>query len=435
MNVTIIGLGYVGLVNAVVFASYNHDVIGFDVDKEKVSLLKQGISPIDEDGVQILLSEAKHKIRFTTNAKDAIRPNNLISIAVDTPPDEEGNIDMKNFNNAVELIAENAAQDSIVCIHSTVPPGTNRKVKQYLESHSKYKFEVVSLPMFLREGTALRDFVSPSRIIIGTDSPKVEKEIRSVVESFLVKKVPIMVTTPENAEVIKCASNTYLAMRVSFINEIARICEYSGADIDKVSLGISLDPRIGLSYFKPSVGYGGTLFPKDSLVPKGDNAPIGEQLVLSRAVIESNKKQIQFFIDKIFKRFKSITNFKVAVLGLAYKGDTEDVRNSPAVKVIRALLDKYAEIYAYDPLAEDNFKKLFVRHTHIHYLDYAKDALTKADFVVILNDSNEFKNLTVDDFKVMKHMVIFDGKNLYKPENMRGAEYHSVGRPTVGLKK
>lgn len=435
MNVTIIGLGYVGLVNAVVFASYNHDVIGFDVDKEKVSLLKQGISPIDEDGVQILLSEAKHKIRFTTNAKDAIRPNNLISIAVDTPPDEEGNIDMKNFNNAVELIAENAAQDSIVCIHSTVPLGTNRKVKQYLESHSKYKFEVVSLPMFIREGTALRDFVSPSRIILGIDSPKVEKELRAVIESFLVKKVPIMVTTPENAEVIKCASNTYLAMRVSFINEIARICECSGADIDKVSLGISLDPRIGLSYFKPSVGYGGTFYPKDKLQPKNELSILEEQFVLSRAIIEANKKQIQFFIDKIFKRFKSITNFKVAVLGLSYKGDTEDVRNSPAIKVVRALLDKYAEIYAYDPLGEDNFKKLFIRHTHIHYVDYAKDALSKADFAVILNDSNEFKNLTIDDFKVMKHMVIFDGKNLYKLENMKGAEYHSVGRPTIGLKK
>ena len=435
MNVTIIGLGYVGLVNAVVFASYNHDVIGFDVDKEKVSLLKQGISPIDEDGIQILLSEAKHKMRFTTNAKDAIRPNNLISIAVDTPPDEEGNIDMKNFNDAVELIAENAAQDSIVCIHSTVPLGTNRKVKQYLESHSKYKFEVVSLPMFIREGTALRDFVSPSRIIIGTDSPKVEKEIRSFIESFLVKKVPIMVTTPENAEVIKCASNTYLAMRVSFINEIARICECSGADIDKVSLGISLDPRIGLSYFKPSVGYGGTFYPKDNLQPKNELSILGEQFVLSRAIIEANKKQIQFFIDKIFKRFKSITNFKVAVLGLSYKGDTEDVRNSPAIKVVRALLDKYAEVYAYDPLGEDNFKKLFIRHTHIHYTDYAKDALSKADFAVILNDSNEFKNLTIDDFKMMKHMVIFDGKNLYKLENMKGAEYHSVGRPTIGLKK
>ena len=435
MNVTIIGLGYVGLVNAVVFASYNHDVIGFDVDKEKVALLKQGLSPIDEDGVQILLSEAKHRMRFTTNAKDAIRPNNLFSIAVDTLPDDEGNIDMKNFRNAVELIAENATQDSVVCIHSTVPVGTNRKVKQYLESHSKYKFEVVSLPMFLREGTALRDFVSPSRIVIGTDSPKAEKMLRGVIESFLVKKVPILVTTPENAEVIKCASNTYLAMRVSFINEIARICEYSGADIDKVSLGVSLDPRIGLPYFKPSVGYGGTFYPKENLLPKNDIAPLSEQFILSRAVIESNKKQIQFFIDKIFKRFKSITNFKVAVLGLAYKGGTEDVRNSPAVKVVRALLDKYAEIYAYDPLAEDNFKKLFVRHTHIHYMDYAKDALTKADFVVILNDSNEFKNLTIDDFKVMKHMVIFDGKNLYKPENMKGAEYHSVGRPTVGLKK
>ena len=434
-GVTIIGLGYIGLVNAVMLASYHRHVIGYDIDKEKIVQLKQGISPIDEDGVQILLAESHHNLRFTSNDKDAIRPNDVIIVAVDTPIGKDGKLDMSYFRDAIESIAKNAIQDTYVVILSTVPIGTNRKVKKYLEEHSKYKFEVITHPEFLSQGRALKDVTSPSRVVIGTDSAKGEALIRKVYDEILIKKVPILVTSPENAEIIKYASNSYLAMRISFINEIARICERVGGNIDDVYLGISLDPRVGLNYFKPGVGFGGGYLPKDTDGLYKESIAAGEPAYLAKAAIESNDRQTEFFIGKIFARFKSITNMKVAVLGLGYKGGTEDIRNSPAIPVVRALLERYAEIYAYDSIAEENFRKLFSRHTHIHYMDYVKDALDKADFVVILSDSAEFKKLTLDDFKKMKHPIIFDGRNLYKPESMVGVEYHSVGRPTVEKKK
>ena len=435
MGFTVIGLGYVGLVNAVVFASYNYDVIGYDVNKDKIALLKQGLSTIEEDGVQILLTEGRNHLRFTSNDKDAIRPNDTIMIAVNTPEGKDGNLDMRNFYSALDSIAENAIQDTNIIILSTVPIGTNRKTKAYLEERSKYKFEVISHPEFLSQGRALKDVISPSRIVIGTESPKAEALIRNIYSRILVTKVPILVTTPENAEIIKYASNSYLAMRITFINEISRLCERVGGDIDKVFLGMSLDPRIGLNYFKPSLGFGGSCFPKDTRGLYSESLTKEEPLALVKATIESNEKQTQFFIDKIFKRFKTLSNMKIAVLGLAFKGGTEDVRNSPAIPVVKALLDRYGEVYAYDPLAEDNFHAIFSRHTHIHYVDYVNDALKDADLAIILTDCSEFKKFTVNDFKIMKNPVVFDGRNLYKLENMKGIEYHSIGRPSVLEKK
>ena len=430
MGITIIGLGYVGLVNAVVLASYGYEIIGYDVDKEKVALLKQGISPIEEDGVQILLVEAKQHLRFTSNAKDAIRPNQIFIIAVDTPIGKDGNVNLKNYYDALDDICENAISDSSVIIYSTVPVGTNKKTKVYLEEHSSFKFDVISKPEFITQGRALKETVLPSRIIIGTNTKKGETLVRGIYEKVLSKKVPIMVTTPENAELIKIGSNGYLAMRIAYINEMARLCEQYGGDIDKVYLGMSIDPRIGLNYFKAGLGYGGSGFPNEMHREAGKESPS----LIAQAISESNNKQVEFFLNKIFTRFKSITNMKVAVLGLAFKGGTEDVRNTLASPVIKALLDKYAEVYAYDQLAQDNFHKLFPRHTHIHYVDYLNDALKKADFAVILTDSPEFRKLTSSDFKHMKHPIVFDGRNLFKLEAMDGVEYHSIGRPTVNKK-
>lgn len=431
MDITIIGLGYVGLTASVVLGSFYHNIIGLDVDKEKVASLKEGISTIEEPGVQILLNEAKKYLRFTTNAKDAIRPNKIIMVCVNTPVGEDHKIDLSYFYSALDSIAENAIQDSFVIICSTVPPGTNRAAKKYLESHSKFKFDVISNPEFVSQGKVIRDYVQPSRVVIGTVTKEGEQLLRSIISTVVDRKVPILVTTPENAEIIKYASNSYLALRVGYINEISRICDIYGGDIEKVAIGIGLDPRIGTNYLKPSLGFGGSCLPKDvSAISNYER--IGEcDLKIIPAILESNNVQIQFFVNKVIERFKSITHFKIAVLGLAFKGGTEDTRNSPAIPVVRALLEKYAEIYAYDPAAEDNFKKNFLRHTHIHYCDSIHNALDKADCCLILTDDEEFKKLTVDDFNLMSQKVIFDGRNIFKDDSLPGIEYHSVGRKTI----
>ena len=428
MDITIIGLGYVGLTMSVVLGSFYHNIIGYDTNKEKVATLKEGVSTIDETGVQVLLNEAKPYLRFTTNAKDAIRPNKIISICVDTPVGKDKKVDLTHYYQALDAIAENAIQDTFVVIHSTVPPGTNRATKKYLESHSKYKFNVISNPEFISQGNVIKNFVVPSRVVIGTESKEAEELVRKLVASVVDHKVPILVTTPENAEIIKYASNAYLAMRIGYINEISRICDVFDGDIEKVAIGVGLDPRIGTNYLKASLGFGGSCLPKDLNVITNFEGASKCNLKILPSINESNEIQIQHFIDKIISRFKSISHFKIAVLGLSFKGGTEDTRYSPAIPVVKALLDKYAEIYAYDPLAEDNFKKNFLRHTHIHYCDSIYSALNKADCCLILTDDSDFKQLTSVDFMVMSNKVVFDGRNLFKSEDLPGIEYHPIGK-------
>lgn len=428
MNITIIGLGYVGLTMSVVLGSFYHNIIGFDTNKEKVATLKEGISTIDETGVQVLLNEAKPYLRFTSNAKDAIRPNKIISICVDTPVGKDKKVDLTHYYQALDAIAENVIQDTYVIINSTVPPGTNRATKKYLESHSKYKFNVISNPEFISQGTVIKNFVVPSRVVIGTDSKDAEELMRSIITSVVDCKIPILATTPENAEIIKYASNAYLAMRIGYINEISRICDEYGGDIEKVAIGIGLDPRIGTNYLKASLGYGGSCLPKDlNAITNLEGISKCDLKILS-SINESNEIQIQHFINKVLERFKSISHYKIAILGLSFKGGTEDTRYSPSIPVVKALLDKYAEIYAYDPLAEDNFKKNFLRHTHIHYCDSISSALNKADCCLILTDDKEFKGLKSENFMVMSNKIVFDGRNLYKSEDMVGIEYHPIGK-------
>lgn len=434
MKLTVIGLGYVGLTSSVVLGSFYHDVIGYDINKEKVASLKEGISPIEEPDVQALLNESKNHVRYTTNAKDAIRPNNLIFICVDTPIGPDSKINLTNYYAALDSIAEHAVQNSYIVICSTVPPGTNRATKKYLEEHNPHKFTVISNPEFISQGRAIRDFVHPSRIVLGTDSKEAETLIRDLIATIVDTKVPILVTTPENAELIKYASNTYLALRIGYINEMARICETYGGDIDKVAIGMGLDPRIGTQYLKAGLGFGGSCLPKDVSTITNYEPTKECELRIVPSIIESNNIQIQFFINKIFKRFKSISHFKVAVLGLSFKGGTEDTRNSPAIPVVRAMVEKYAEVYAYDPAAEASFKKNFIRHTHIHYCNDIPEALHKANFCIILTDDPEFKALTSDSFKDMKNKVVFDGRNIFKEDALPGIEYHAVGKPVVNKK-
>ncbi len=422
-------MGYVGLVNSVLLASFYHDVIGYDIDKEKVALLKQGVATIDEPNLQTLLSEARKCLRFTSNAKDAIRPNNIIVICVDVPLDKEtGKCDMSHYDQALQDIAENATQDCHIIIKSTVPVGTNKMTKEYLESHSPYKFSVLSMPEFFSEGNAVYDTINPYRLVFGVNDQEAIQFAQSIAPVFLTKKVPVLITSPANAELIKLSCDAFIATKISFTNSLAKICDEAGCDIERVTLGMSLDPRIGNSFLKPGIGFGGDvadninvqnwILDKDSL----DFAILDE-------VRKVNDDQVQYFLDVLAKRFKSVNRVNIGVLGASYKANSEDISNSPAIKIIRNVLDRNAEVYLYEPFAVDNAHKVLSRHTHIHYVDYALDAIKGMDFVMILTDHSEFKALTKDDFiNNMKKPIVFDGRNMFKKKDMVGLEYYSIGK-------
>ena len=436
MDITIIGLTHVGLVDALVLGSYYNQIIAFDEDKDVVTLLREGVSPYEEPFVQDLLKETKTHVRFTSNIKDALRPNGVVVIDIDTSFNEDGTFNLESFYAALDLVANNATQDCYVFIRSFVPPGTNRKAKKYLEEHSQFKFNVVTCPAFGSQGSLVESIVSPKRIILGVDSPETGKIMKGFINTSFPKKCPIMITSPENAELIKWSNNVYVGMHVSFINTIARLADVYSANIDTISNGLAMDDRINGNLLHASLGFGGPVLP---FALTKDPANLEEidyfNSDLFRATINSNASQIKYFIDKIYERFRSVSAKKIAVLGASFKSGTEDIRNSPALYVMRFLLDKGAYIQLYDPLAEDKVQKHFSRHTHITYFDYPKDALKGADMCLILTDAKEFRELTAKDFKEnLRKPVVVDGRNLYALNDMEGLEYHSIGRRTVQLK-
>lgn len=432
MNITVIGQGYVGLVNSVILASFFHTVIGLDSDKNKVASLKQGLATIKEPNLQSLMNDAKDRLRFTTNAKDAIRPNKIIYIAVDTPEGRDGKPDLTNFNACLDDIAKNAIQDTYVVIRSTVPVGTNVRAKQYLEENSEHKFEVISNPEFLSQGNAIDEMLNPSRVVLGVTSKAGEDLMLQIYTNYQKRKIPILITTPESAELIKYASNNFLAMKISYINEIARLCEIVGADIEEVALGIGLDPRIGRNYLKAGIGYGGSCFPKDTKALSWLAADREAPLELVKATIKVNNDQPNVLIHKINAQFKSLSNLTIAVLGVAFKAGTEDIRNSPATAIVKYLLDKNARVKVYDAMAIENFQKEMQRHSRIEYSSSIIETLKEADAALLLTDAKELKELDKNCFiDNMKKPIIFDGRNLYKPSNMSGTVYYSIGRKTI----
>ena len=436
MDITIIGLTHVGLVDALVLGSYYNHIIAYDDDKDVVSLLREGVSPYEEPFVQDLLKETKSHVRFTSNIKDALRPNSVIVIDVDTSFNEDGTFNLDSFYESLDLIAKNVTQDAYVFVRSFVPPGTNRKVKEFLEKNSSFKFNVVSCPAFGSQGSLVESIASPKRIVLGVDSAETGKTMKGFIASAFPKKCPIIITSPENAELIKFSSNLYIGMHVSFINTIARLADVYSANIDTISNGLALDDRINGNLLHASLGFGGLMLPyvlsKD---PENLNEIDYYNSDLFRATINSNSAQIKYFIDKIYERYRSVSAKKIAILGASFKSGTEDIRNSPALYIMRFLLDKGAYIQLYDPLAEDKVQKHFSRHTHISYYDYPKDALKGADICLILTDAKEFKELTAKDFKEnLRKPIVVDGRNLYALVDMEGLEYHSIGRRTVQLK-
>lgn len=429
MKIVVIGTGYVGLVQGVCLAELGNLVTCVDVDESKIERLKAGDSPIFEPGIEELVVKniRSERLKFDTNLGPHLKAVDIIFIAVGTPPDEDGRADLKYVLSAAKSIGENLKGYAVIVNKSTVPIGTGQQVKKTIKKYYKGKFDVVSNPEFLREGSALDDFRQPDRIVIGHDNNLAAAQ--AVAKLYQVLGSPILITNLETAEMIKYASNSYLATQISFINSVANICEAVGANVADVSAGMKLDKRIGQKAFlSAGLGYGGSCFPKDvqALVQIARDNKVDFNIL--EEVEAVNKKQRQKFILKIKETIGDLKGKRIAVWGVAFKPKTDDVREAPAINVIEALTDLGAEILAYDPVAAENASKLAPETI---FVSRSIDACKKADALVIVTEWDEFKQIDLNQVKsVMKQPLIFDGRNVYDPEEMEkmGFKYYSVGR-------
>lgn len=433
MRITVAGAGNVGLVTAVCFAEAGHQVTCLDTQKEKIEMLEKGQSPFFEPGLEPLLEKnlANGKLRFSTNPKEAYRDAEIIFIAVGTPEKKDGSVDLSYIYIASYHIAENIENDVIVCTKSTVPVGTNEIIKQIFQ-HRKprhLRVDVVSNPEFLREGSAIMDFYLGDRVVIGADNP----EAASIMEQlYLPLKIPIVMTDIRSAEMIKYASNAFLATKISFINEIANLCEKVGANIEEVSYGMGMDKRIGPTYLQPGIGYGGSCFPKDTkaLVQLAGN--VQHPFELLESVIKVNQHQHSLLVRKAKEMLGSLKGKKAAVLGLAFKPETDDIREAASLTIIKELLEEGSMVTAYDPIAIPNAHKLM--GNSIEYTTDIQQALNDADFALIVTEWDQIKYLSLGTYAAcMKEPVIFDGRNCYPLKDIQQypITYVSIGRPSI----
>ena len=433
MKIVVAGTGYVGLVTGACLSEIGHKVTCVDIDENKVTMMKKGISPIYEPGLDELLKRnyQEGRLNFTTDYKNAYKDANIVFIGVGTPEREDGSANLDYVFKVCEQIAESVENNCLVVVKSTVPIGTNDRVEEFLKEHVKagIHIEVASNPEFLAQGTAVKDTLYASRIVIGVESKEAEEKLRYVYEGF---NQPIVVTNRRSAEMIKYASNDFLALKISFINEIANVCEIVGANIEDVARGMSYDKRIGDKFLKAGLGYGGSCFPKDTKALHWLANDSGYEIKTIKATIEVNENQKYKMFRKAKQRFGSLKGMKVAVLGLTFKPETDDLREAPSIPNIKRLLDEGAEIVAFDPVGEENFKKKF--NLPIEYVKSPKEALKNADVAFIFTEWKEIKNLDLQYYeKLMKTPIIFDGRNCYDINLVKdhNIDYYSVGRKEV----
>lgn len=432
MNLSVVGTGYVGLVTAVCMAEKGHNVICLDIDKNKIDYLASGKgSIIYEDGLDDLMQKNKDRLEYSTDFKKAYKNSDVIFVCVGTPEKKDGSANLSYVYDAVQNIAEMAEKDCVVVIKSTVPIGTNDKVEKILREHNKNNvtFHVVSNPEFLAQGTAVHDTLHASRIVIGSEDKKATDIMLKVYENF---DAPKIITNRKSAEMIKYASNNFLALKISFINEIANLCEKIGANIEDVAKGMGYDERIGNKFLNAGIGYGGSCFPKDTKALHWLSTFNDYELKTIKAAIEINENQKLRLIKKAKKYYKSLENLNIAVLGLTFKPGTDDLREAPSIVNIGIMLDDGANIKAYDPIGIPNFSKLYPDDSNsIKYCTTIEDALKDADICFIFTEWKEIKDLNPDIFKkYMKTPIVLDGRNCYNPEVMEkyGIEYSSIGR-------
>lgn len=429
-KIAVAGTGYVGLVAGVCFAEKGHQVICVDVDAEKVKVMKSGKSPIYEEGLEELMIKnyKEGRLDYTTNYKEAYKDADAIFIGVGTPEQEDGSANLSYVATVSRQIAESIEKDCLIVVKSTVPIGTNDKVEQFIKDSlvKNVKVEVASNPEFLAQGHAVRDTLQAKRIVIGTESKEAERKLLEIYEPF---GLPIVSVTRRSAEMIKYASNDFLALKISYINDIANLCELVGANIEDVTKGMSYDPRIGSSFLHAGIGYGGSCFPKDTKALKYLAKQHGYKLRTVEAAVDVNKEQKTKLYNKASKRLITFNGLKVAVLGLTFKAGTDDLREAPSIDNIELLLKQGANIYAYDPVGEDNYEKRFPNM--INYAKTPEEALENADVCFIFTEWDEIKNIKPESYKkLMKTPLVYDGRNIYELEEMKknGIEYYSIGR-------
>ncbi|MFY0584205.1 UDP-glucose dehydrogenase family protein [Cystobacter fuscus] len=431
MHISIIGSGYVGLVAGTCFADSGNDVVCVDINAEKIAQLQRGEVPIYEPGLEELIRKntRERRLTFTTELSTAVARSQVVFIAVGTPEGESGEADLQYVLSAAEQIGRAMQQYTVVVDKSTVPVGTADKVRETISRVTQVEFDVVSNPEFLKEGAALDDFLKPDRVVIGTESEKARKVMGQLYAPFVRTENPILYMDTRSAELTKYAANAMLAARISFMNDMAALCEKVGADVDFVRKGMGADKRIGYPFLFPGVGYGGSCFPKDvkALVAKGRE--LGLELDLLRAVERTNERQKRTLVQKALKHFGSLDGRTFAVWGTAFKPKTDDMREAPSIEVIEGLLAKGAKVAAHDPVAERTARRVFgerIRYTQLPY-----DALEGVDALFVVTEWNEFRHPDFERMKkLMKTPVIFDGRNIYDPERMRelGFTYMGLGR-------
>ena len=430
MNLTIAGTGYVGLVAGVCFAHVGHTVTCVDVDPKKIEMLRSGISPIYETDLEELLQEGLSSglLSFTTDYTSAYASADVIFIGVGTPELPDGSANLSYVARVARQIAESVEHDCLVVVKSTVPVGTNDKVEQFIKDSlvKDVSVEVASNPEFLAQGSAVHDMMHASRIIIGVESEKAESVLRTVYAPF---DLPIVAVSRRSAEMSKYAANDFLALKISYMNDLANLCELVGADIEDVARGMSYDERIGSRFLKAGVGYGGSCFPKDTKALEYLAQQHGYNLRTVSAAVAVNTNQRSLLYRKACKRMITFDGIKVAVLGLAFKAGTDDLREAPALYNIPLLLDHGALITAFDPVAQENCKKQY--SFDMEYAPTIEEALLGAQVCFIFTDWKEIKETSPSEFKrLMRTPLVYDGRNLFDPKKMKeaGVEYYSVGR-------
>ena len=435
-NICVIGTGYVGLVTGAGLADFGNRVQCVDIDESKIDMLLDGEIPIYEPGLKEVVDRnvAARRLAFSKDIPAAVRDSEVVFIAVGTPMGADGEADLSAVKAVGRTIAENLNGYKIVCTKSTVPVGTGQELKALILENTPddAEFDVVSNPEFLREGSAIKDFLIPDRVVIGTESERAEALMRDVYRPLFINETPMVITNIPSAEMIKYASNAFLAVKISFINEIANLADKVGADVHTVARAIGLDGRISPKFLHPGPGYGGSCFPKDTEALVHTGGKYGVNFSVVRGAIQANKQQRQVILEKAQELIPDLTSKRVAVLGLAFKANTDDVRDTPAIEIIQGLRDAGAAVKAYDPVAADNMVKYYFPDLEIR--SSVQEAAEDAELVIILTEWHELRGLSLGDLKGwMKSPNIVDARNVLSVDHLKefGFNYRNVGRSLV----
>ena len=420
MKICVIGIGYVGLSAALSFASVGHEVYCIDKDENRLENLKKGVLPIYEPKMEEFITKHSSNLFFTTDLKTALNECSTCFIAVGTPTKENGESDTSAIFEVADEIAKNISKYTVIVNKSTVPISFNDVLKKYISSKTNIEFDIVSNPEFLKQGSAIDDFLKAERVVIGADSPKAQKVMMEIYEPFNIAKEKILFMSANSAQLVKYAANSFLALKISFINEIANLCEKTNANIEDIKKGIALDSRIGDKFLNAGIGYGGSCFPKDTKAIVSFAKNLNVKLNTIESAIKTNEAQIEKFIQKILDFYNgNIQNKTFALLGIAFKPNTNDTREAPSLKIINRLTSLGAKIQAYDPKAKYHFQ--------VNSID---EALNNADCLIIATEWEEFKNIPIEKLQNLKDKVIFDGRNIFINRNLKnyGLKYFCIGK-------